>query len=211
MPTCQIQVLDSGYSKEARSLLYQAYHHDPTFRYVFEAHRRGYAHRVRATVRALVKQHFFQDLPALGLLVDDRLVAVALIAPPQRRLGITESWAWQLRMLLTAGLRGTRRYLEYHQAIQACVPGDAVHMLPLVAIHPDFPEMSYGEQLLEAVHNWCAQDEHSEGVVLDSGNPSYQAFYKRHGYVQIGEVTTGPVVEQVFFHANPQVLQTATA
>ena len=114
-------------------------------------------------------------------------------------------------MVLTAGLRGTRRYLEYHQAVLACVPGDAVHMLPLLAIHPDFQDFSYGEQLLEAVHNWCAVDEHSEGVVLDSSNPRYQEFYKRHGYVEIGEVPLGPIVEHVFFHANPQVLQAATA
>ena len=78
--TCQIRQLDSGYSKETRALLYEAYMHDPTFRYVFEAHRKGYAQRVRATVRALVKQHFFQQLPALGLLVDDRLMVLKVAA-----------------------------------------------------------------------------------------------------------------------------------
>jgi hypothetical protein len=51
-------MLDSGYSREARSLLYQAYRHEPTFGYLFEAERPGYEQRVRATVRELVKQHF---------------------------------------------------------------------------------------------------------------------------------------------------------
>ena len=91
--TGEILLLDSGYSREARSLLYQAYRHEPTFRFLFDADRSGYEQRVRATVRELVKQHFLQDLPALGLLANDRLVGIALIAPPQRRLGITESWA----------------------------------------------------------------------------------------------------------------------
>ena len=207
----QIQLLDGGYSREARSLLYQAYRHEPTFRYLFDADRRGYEQRVRATVRELVKQHFLQDRPGLGLLVNDRLVGIVLIAPPLRRLDITESWAWQLRMVLSTGLRCTRRYLEYHQAVLACVPGDAVHMLPLLGIHPEFQGQHYGEQLLEAVHNWCAEDEHSEGVVLDTGNPRYLEFYKKQGYVEIGEVAVGPVREHVFFHANPQVLHTATA
>ena len=93
-----IRQLDSGYSREARSLLYQAYRHEPSFGYLFESGRTGYEQRVRATIRGLVKQHFLQDLPALGLFVEDRLVGVALIAPPQRRLGITESWAWRLRI-----------------------------------------------------------------------------------------------------------------
>ena len=51
-----IHMLDSGYSHEARSLLYHAYRHEPTFGYLFEAERPGYEHRVRATVRELVKQ-----------------------------------------------------------------------------------------------------------------------------------------------------------
>lgn len=42
-------------------------------------------------------------------------------------------------------------------------------------------------------------------------NPHYLEFYKRQGYLEIGEVAIGPVVEHVFFHANPQVSHTATA
>lgn len=30
-----VHMLDSGYSREARSLLYQAYLHEPTFSYLF--------------------------------------------------------------------------------------------------------------------------------------------------------------------------------
>ncbi|APC14726.1 GNAT family N-acetyltransferase [Pseudomonas frederiksbergensis] len=202
--------LDSGYSSEARSLLYHAYRHEPVFKFLFESERPGYEHRVRATVRELVKQHFLQDLPAIGLVVNDRLIGIALIAPPQRRLGITESWAWRLRMVLSTGLRCTRRYLEYHAAVAACLPSDSVHVLPLLGIHPEFQGQHFGEQLLAAVHNWCAVDEHSQGVVLDTGNPRYLEFYKRQGYEEIGEVAVGPILEHVFFHANPQVLHSAT-
>ncbi|NBA98511.1 GNAT family N-acetyltransferase [Pseudomonas sp. R5(2019)] len=200
-----VHLLDGGYSREARSLLYNAYRHEPTFAYLFDAERPGYEQRVRATVRELVKQHFLQELPALGLMIDDRLIGIALIAPPQRRLGVTESWAWRLRMLLSTGLRCTRRYLDYHTAVLACLPSDAVHQLPLLGVHPQFQGQHYGEQLLAAVHNWCAQDPHSNGVVIDTGNPRYLAFYQRQGYEEIGEVAIGPVREHVFFHPNPQV------
>lgn len=202
--TGQIQLLDSGYAKEARSLLYQAYRNEPMYRYVFEAEREGYERRVRVTMRELVKQHFLQDFPALGLLVNDRLVGVTLIAPPQRRLGVTESWAWQLRMVLGTGLNCTRTYLEYHDAVMACVPGDAVHMLPLIGIHPEFLGQQYGEQLLKAVHDWCSEDEHSEGVIIDTGNLQHVGFLKQLGYLEIGEAAVGPVREQVLFHAKPR-------
>ncbi|WP_455913485.1 GNAT family N-acetyltransferase [Pseudomonas syringae] len=203
--TAEIRQLDSGYSRETRALLYLAYRQEPSFAYLFESGRSGYDHRVKATIRALVKQHYLQDLPALGLFVADRLVGVALIAPPQRRLGITESWAWRICMLMTTGLRCTQRYLEYYHAVLACVPSEAVHVLPLFGVHPDFQGRHYGERLLLALHDWCAQDRNSQGIVLDTGNGDYLEFYNRQGYEEIGEVAVGPVREHIFFHPNPQV------
>ncbi len=154
---------------------------------------------------------FSRSWPAIGLLVNDRLIGIALIAPPLRRLGITESWAWRMRMLLGTGFKCTRRYLDYQQAVLACVPSAALHVLPLLGIHPQFQGQHYGEQLLTAVHNWCAEDEHSQGVILDTGNPRYLEFYKRQGYEEIGEIAVGPILEHVFYHAHPQTLQTAMA
>ncbi|PWB31845.1 GNAT family N-acetyltransferase [Pseudomonas sp. SDI] len=207
----EVRLLDSGYSREARSLLYHAYRHEPTFGYLFEAERAGYEQRVRAMVREWVHQHFYQQLPALGLLVDDRLIGIALIAPPLRRLGVSESWAWRMRMLLSTGLRCTRRYLDYQAALMACLPGEQVHVLSLLGIHPQFQGQHYGEQLLEALHDWCADDPNSEGVVLDTGNDHYLAFYSRQGYREIGEIAVGPIRERVFFHPNPQRLHQVQA
>jgi GNAT superfamily N-acetyltransferase len=206
-----VRMLDSGYAREARSLLYHAYRHDPTFAYLFEAERPGYDQRVRATVRELVQQHFAEDLPAIGLLIDDRLIGMALIAPPQRRMDITESWGWRMRMLLTTGFRCTKRYLEYHDAVIACLPPGPYHVLPLLGIHPEYQGKNLGEQLLEALHNWCAEDASSQGVVLDTGNGHYLEFYKRQGYEEIGEVAIGPIIEHVFFHPSPQLAIKASA
>lgn len=207
----EVRQLDSGYSRETRSLLYEAYRHEPSFAYLLNSERSGFDQRVRATVKALVKQHFLQQLPAIGLFIDDRLVGAALIAPPQRRLGITESWAWRLRMVLSAGFNCTRRYLEYYNAVLACLPSESVHVLPLLGIHPEFQSEHLGEQLLQAVHDWCAEDENSQGIVLDTGNARYLEFYKRQGYEEIGEVAVGPIREHVFFHPNPQVSLQAMA
>ena len=205
--SAEVRTLDSGYDRETRSLLYHAYRHEPTFAYLFEADRPGYQQRVRATVRELVNQHFLQQQPALGLLLNDRLIAVALIAPPQRRLDITESWAWRARMLLTAGF-AARGATDYHAAVLACLPSDAVHLLPLLGVHPQFRGQHYGEQLLEAVHEWCAEDETS-WAVIDTGNPRYLNFYQRQGYEEIGQVAVGPVVEHVFFHPAPRRMEAA--
>lgn len=207
----EIRMLDGGYVREARSLLYHAYRHDPTFAYLFEADRPGYDQRVRATVRELVQQHFAEELPAIGLLIEDRLIGMALIAPPQRRMDITESWAWRMRMLLSTGFRCTKRYLEYHEAVITSLPPGPYHVLPLLGVHPQYQGQQLGEQLLEALHNWCAEDASSQGVVLDTGNPHYLAFYQRQGYEEIGQVAIGPIIEHVFYHPNPQLAVKASA
>ena len=204
-----VRLLDGSYAREARSLLYQAYRHEPTFGYLLQAERPGYDQRVRATVRELVNQHFLQEQPALGLMLAERLIGIALIAPPQRRLEITESWAWRLRMLLSTGLRCTRRYLDYHAVVLGALPPGRFHVLPLLAVHPQHQGRHHGERLLEAVHNWCAEDPTSEGLVVDTGNVRYLNFYQRQGYQEIAQVAVGPVVEHVFFHPSPQPLMSA--
>ncbi|MFZ5959254.1 GNAT family N-acetyltransferase [Pseudomonas knackmussii] len=200
----EVRMLGDSYTREMRSLLYHAYRHEPTFAYLLESDRPGFDQRVRATIRELTHQHMLEDLPVLGLVIDERLVAVALIAPPQRRLGITESWAWRMRMLLTTGFRCTRRYLEYHEAVLGCLPPGPYHVLPLIGVHPEFQGKHLGEQLLEALHAWCAEDGGSQGLVLDTGNARYLDFYHRHGYEEVGEVALGPIREHVLFHPNPQ-------
>lgn len=202
----EVRLIDGGYLRESCSLLYQAYRHTPTFAYLFEADRPGYEQRVRATVRELLVRHFADALPALGLLLDDRLIGVALISPPQRRLEITESWSWRMRMLLTAGFRCTRRYLDYHEAVIACLPPGAYHILPLIGVRPAFQRAHYGEQLLEALHRWCAEDAGSRGLVLNTGDPHYLDFLRRQGYQEIGQIELGPVHEHILIHPNPQPL-----
>ncbi|SDI16821.1 GNAT family N-acetyltransferase [Pseudomonas panipatensis] len=200
----EVRMLGDSYTREIRSLLYHAYRHEPTFNYLFEGDRPGFDQRVRATVRELTNQHMAEELPVIGLVLGERLVAVALVAPPQRRLGITESWAWRMRMLLTAGFRCTRRYLDYHEAVLGCLPPGPYHLLPLLGVHPEFQGRHLGEQLLNALHLWCAEDSGSRGLVLDTGNSRYLDFYRRHGYQEIGEVALGPIREHVLFQPNPQ-------
>ncbi len=202
--TAEVRLLDSGYVREARSLLYHAYRHEPTFAYLLESERAGFDQRVRATVRELVNQHFDEEQPSIGLLIDDRLVGIVLIAPPQKHFDITENWSWRVRMLLTAGVRCTRRYLDYHAAVQACLPPGPFHLLPLLGVHPEFQGRCLGEQLLHALHDWCAEVEDSQGIVLNTGNPRYLQFYRRLGYQSIGEVAVGPIIEHVFLRPNPQ-------
>ncbi|MGV8242155.1 GNAT family N-acetyltransferase, partial [Pseudomonas aeruginosa] len=76
-----VRLLDDGYSREVRSLFYHAYRHKPTFAYRMDAQRACYDQRVRSCVREMGERHLGEELPAIGLCIDDRLVSSAWITP----------------------------------------------------------------------------------------------------------------------------------
>lgn len=162
-------------------------------------------------MRELVNQHFAEEQPAIGLLVDDRLVGIALIASAAAAPG-------HYRKLELADAHVADRRFPLHPPLsrlprsRAGLP--AAGAFPHVAAAGHTPGISgqhSGEQLLQALHNWCAEDDSSQGVVLDTGNPHYLEFYRRLGYEEVGEVAVGPIIEHVLFHPNPQVLAKARA
>ena len=106
--------------------------------------------------------------------------------------------------------RFVQRVRRRYENELACLPPGPYHVLPLIGVHPQFQGQQLGEKLLGALHDWCAEDAGSQGVVLDTGNPHYLEFYKRQGYEEIGEVAVGPIREHVFFHANPQLAKLAS-
>ena len=99
--------LDGSARNEAISILVHAYRDEPTFQYLFAHRRPGYQQRVRATVRELIDLYFGLNQDAVGVLVNDTLVAVAFIGEPELRLNLAEQLSWRIRMVLTAGFAST--------------------------------------------------------------------------------------------------------
>ena len=228
--------LDPGALGAAKSLLYTAYRHEPTFQYLFDASRPGYDQRVRATIREGIELHFSNQQDAIGLVAEgaegaqvatraaaevensqrrrrldmpqqcgdilaDVVVAVAFISRPELRMNLAEQLNWRVRMILTAGLSSTRRYIEYHRQVTECLPGDVHHHLPLLGVHPQHQSRGYGRQLMLAVEKICRESPRSAGIGLDTGNSRYLKFYESLGYRKVGEVKLGKVSENVLFKA----------
>ncbi len=197
--------LDENSVNEAKAILYQAYHYDPTFKYLFDFDRPGYDQRIRATLRELIELHFAKCQDAIGITVDGLLVAVAFIGSPNVRLNLADQINWRLRMMLTAGLASTRRYIDYHEQISALFPSDQHHELPLMGVLPKYQNQGIGTTLLKAVEHLCSENPKSVGIGLDTGNSRYIEFYKSLGYEQMGEVQLGTVTEVVLFKPADQL------
>ncbi|MFE8071735.1 GNAT family N-acetyltransferase [Marinobacteraceae bacterium S3BR75-40.1] len=193
----EIVRLDASALNEAKSVLYQAYRHEPTFQYLFDADRTGYEKRIRATIRELINLYLDLKQDAIGVLLDETLVGVAFIGSPDLRLDLANQLSWRLRMILTAGLSCTRRYIEYHEQIKRVLPEKQVHQLPLMGVHPKYQNRGMGRLLLEAVEKMCEENPRTGGLVLDTGNSRYLEFYRSMGFHEVGEVHLGNVTEHV--------------
>lgn len=191
--------LDESALNEAKSILYKAYLHEPTFHYLLEYSKPGYEKRVRATVRELISLYFDLEQDAIGLLMGDTLVAVAFVGSPELRLNLADQLSWRLRMMLTAGLTSTRRYLEYHQKIKSMLPEGQVHELPLMGVDPRYQNRGFGRQLLGAVERLCRENPRTGGIVLDTGNNRYLDFYRSMDYRVLGTLELGPLHEILLF------------
>lgn len=191
--------LDDSARNEARSILFHAYLHEPTFQYLFDHRRPGYEQRVRATIRELVDLYLDLHQEAIGIMVNDTLVAVAYIGEPDLRLNLADQLSWRIRMVLTAGFASTRRYLDYHEKIKELLPQPLAHQLPLMGVNPKYQNRGYGRLLLSTVERLCAENPRGSGLVLDTGNSRYLPFYESEGFRSLGKIRLGDFEDHVLF------------
>ncbi|MBO6850252.1 MAG: GNAT family N-acetyltransferase [Marinobacter sp.] len=191
--------LDEDARNEARSILFHAYLHEPTFQYLFDHRRAGYEQRVRATIRELVDLYIDLNQESVGVMVDDTLVAVAFIGEPELRLNLADQISWRIRMVLTAGFASTRRYLDYHEKIKQLLPQPLAHQLPLMGVNPKYQNLGYGRLLLSTVERLCAENPRGSGLVLDTGNSRYLPFYESEGFRSLGKIRLGDFEDHVLF------------
>lgn len=191
--------LDTSARNEAISILVHAYRSEPTFQYLFNHRKPGYQQRVRATIRELVDLYFELDQDAIGILVDDTLVAVAFIGEPELRLNLADQISWRIRMVLTAGFASTRRYIDYHERLNAMLPQPQAHQLPLMGVQPAYQNRGYGRQLLKSVETLCTENPRGRGLVLDTGNSRYLPFYESEGFRSIGTVQLGEFEDHILY------------
>lgn len=184
---------------EAKAILYHAYKGEQTFTYLFDSSRAGYDQRVRASIRELIELHFAHNQDVIGLSVDGNLIGIALVGSPTVRLNLADQFNWRMRMMLTAGLTATRRYIDYHMQVKACYPGKEYHQLPLMGIDVRHQNKGYGRILLNAVEKLCSENPRSSGIGLDTGNMRYLKFYESMGYKKVGAIELGDFTETVLF------------
>lgn len=203
--------IDERFSRQARSLLYHSYKDEPSYKYLLDSERPGYTQRIRATIREMIRLHFDRGEFVFGVIhkQEQRLLGVAFFSDLELRRDITQQMLWRMKMILTAGFAGTKRYVSYYRDVQESLPAKNHRMVSLIGIHPDFQKQGLGKKLLDAIHEITDKDQNSIGLFLDTGNTRYLDFYKTLGYEVYTELPLGPLKEFVLLRVNPNYIDRA--
>ncbi|MBT3134812.1 GNAT family N-acetyltransferase [Alteromonas sp. ALT199] len=185
--------------KVAASILYNAYVDDPLFIDIFRAEKEGYESRLRSAIREELNAFWVAEQPMVGLFEEERLIAVACLTAPDAAFGSGRYWHWRLRMLLTAGLFGTKQMLEKEEKVRALVPADDFHMLSFIAVHPDYQHHGFGRLLLGAIDSVIEEDEKSEGVAVFVTVDKHRTFFNDDNYQVVGQLSLSHVNGEVMF------------
>ncbi|MEW9797655.1 GNAT family N-acetyltransferase [Alteromonas sp. CYL-A6] len=201
---CDLSAIKAIYLSEddlkvAASILYNAYFDDPLFVDIFQAEKEGYESRLRSAIREELNAFWIAEQPMVGLFDDDRLIAVCCLTGPDAAFGAGRYWHWRLKMLLTAGLFGTRQMVEKEEKVRAMVPATDFHMVSFIAVHPDYQNQGLGHVLLGAIDSILEESEKSEGVAVLVTVDKHKPFFDDAHYAEVGELETSRVKGTVMF------------
>ncbi|QJR81764.1 GNAT family N-acetyltransferase [Alteromonas pelagimontana] len=185
--------------KVAASILYNAYFDDPLFMDIFQAEREGYESRLRSAIREELTAFWDAKQPMIGLFDDSRILSVACLTRPCVAFSSGRFWHWRLKMLLTAGLFGTRQMVEKEEKVRACMPATKYHMLSFIAVHPDHQHHGLGHQLMGAIDSVLEDEVDSEGVGVFVTVPKYRSFFEHGNYELICKLEVGQVSGEIMF------------
>jgi N-acetylglutamate synthase-like GNAT family acetyltransferase len=187
--------------KIAASILYNAYVDDPLFLEIFQAEKEGYESRLRSAIREELNAFWVAEQPMIGLFDAERLIAVACLTAPDAAFGAGRYWHWRLRMLLTAGLFGTKQMLEKEEKVRTLVPAENFHMLSFIAVHPDYQEHGLGHILLGAIDSVVEEDAKSAGSAVFVTIDKHKSFFGDDKYSVVGDLSLSHVNGSVMFRA----------
>ena len=185
---------------QAQSLLCDAYEDNEFTRYMFNADKRGYKQRLRGFIHEELLLHFSLSNISVALVLEERLVGVAMVSRADLPLSMATNWRWRMGMYSIAGVRYTERLRRYYKAVQESLKDKKHYWISLMGLHHDFQHHGFGHTLVEAIHQECEKESNYCGISVDSIDAQYKHFFQSLGYQKEAQFQVANMTMDVLFH-----------
>ena len=197
-----VRALDGSRYEEAVELLANAFASAPVMETLYGLHGRNKLLRSRQLFRLFLSFQGELGQPILYVEEGDRLAGVALLYEPTCHLSKLQLGWMALRLLPICGLRATWRFWQLVRLEEQQVPDTPQYYLSFLAVGPECQGKGYGRLLLDAVRDRSESDRLSQGVFLETDEPSKVKLYQHFGYRIIGEACVDRVKLFLLFRPN---------
>jgi GNAT superfamily N-acetyltransferase len=191
--------VDRGLEEQAAEVLTGALLPYPTMRWVCGAGRPGFEERLRAVYRVALAMQRAEAQPTPALRREGRLLAVAVVHDPGRRLTPRSALLGLLGSLFSPARGSMWRGHRYESAIARLRPREPHHFLSVIGVRPELQRRGHGRRLMGAIHERADRDPRSSGVCLDTCDDMNRDWYEGLGYAVLGETRTGPLRQWILF------------
>jgi GNAT superfamily N-acetyltransferase len=187
-PMSAVEDLDPADARAPGDVLATAFHDDPTLRWCFGGDEPGFAERLRGYLEVGHRWHTGLGQPLHGIRAGGALLGVSYAVRPDVEVDPEQVEALRRALEERCGARWAERFALYNERVDAKLPDGRFHGIALVGVRPEAQGRGHGARLVGRVCALCDADPHSEGVVLDTGNPRNVPFYEKLGFRQVDEV-----------------------
>jgi GNAT superfamily N-acetyltransferase len=172
---------------EAIDALCAAFADYPVMRYALADAGEQYDQRLRAMIGFFCRKRLVRGWPVLGVRVDGRVAAAALINEPDG--GPTPQEVEDLRdeLVEAIGDDAHRRFMRYETESDVDAPQEPHHFLGVLGVHPEHQGKGLARILLDELARMCDEHPDSTGICLNTEDPANVPVYEHMGYRTLGQ------------------------
>ena len=175
---------------ETAKLCQQAFYRDPMFRFLCQRKETRFDRQLLNLFTHMQRIHRANGGSSMAIRkgrYNGEINAIAQFKLPNSGFNSLQLLAQLAAIALHCGPGCLQRFIRIGQAMPANWPRTPHVYLSVLAVSPDFQGRGHGAYLLDRIWEISKHNASSQGVCLDTQNRDNLAYYKRQGFVVIGE------------------------
>jgi len=194
--------LTSRDTEEVMDVLCAAFADYPVMRYVLAGAEVGHAEGLRALLGFFCNKRLVRDWPVLGVRVEGRLAAVALISEPGNEPTPPAVRALRDSLAERIGEEAFTRLMRYERESSLDAPREPHYFLGVIGVCPEYQGQGLARVLLDELARMSERHPDSTGVCLNTESPENVPFYEHMGYGVVGQRAVGSLETWCMFRPN---------